>query len=186
MSPALGVGIVGYELLFYQIIHDTHTLLTFIAQMTQQSSDLGRRLENVSAVLLHFNARIDEWVKAHPEQVLNTPEQVLQIIRQNMHTLRLSRAPEFLPHNNDWAADHNHHRNHNINYNNAVDSVASDDDDRDATSHSMIRGHERNSEEEWLGKFMKALIYDYRQSIVITPVPEACLAALANTTTSEQ
>ena len=57
---------------------------------------MGKRLENVTGIIIHFNLKIGEWLMQHPHETITTSEQVMAIIEANYATLQLVSNREFL------------------------------------------------------------------------------------------
>ncbi|KAL6073166.1 hypothetical protein QOT17_005133 [Balamuthia mandrillaris] len=75
-----------YDKLVYHIIHNAQIFQLFIEWVSQEEASLGWKLDNLSNIVLHFTQKINEWYAHHPEDTLQTPEQVMDLLRQHYHS----------------------------------------------------------------------------------------------------
>ncbi|KAL6073252.1 Armadillo-like helical domain-containing protein 3 [Balamuthia mandrillaris] len=81
-----------YDVLYYEIIRESKTLETFYYYVDRydSSNNLVQHLDNISTIIRHFTTKIDQWEAAHPERSITTPAQVIDIIKNNYESLKLT------------------------------------------------------------------------------------------------
>jgi len=131
------VDIPAYFQLIYQLIHNSKLICSFVTWADHNNHLLKHRLDNVSSVIIHFTAKVDEWCVDHPEESLSA-DQVMHLIREHYPTLSLASTPEL-------------------------------------TSDGMVRYKQKGEKRDGL---LKAMIFEFRPTISIVPVPESILTTL--------
>jgi len=79
-----------YNDLYYELIRCRQELRTLISQVEKFEKNERRLLDyvNLRTILIHFDEKIEAWVRQNPNNTLTTPT-VLQIITSNYDTLKL-------------------------------------------------------------------------------------------------
>jgi len=154
----------GSALFYYKMVQESKTIQAFVDIVTSQSETLAKRLENVTSIVIHFSLKIGEWMMVHPNDPLNTPEQVMQIIKLNYATLQLVSSNDLLGEGNFEGT-----------VGGAAKEPAGEKEaaQQETTEKNEQEGVEENEEEELDGLTRQLVFSGFGEHYVqIVPVPE--------------
>jgi hypothetical protein len=80
-----------YDDLYYELIRDAKAIETFYYYVDRYDrAGTAQNLENMNTIIRHFTSKIDQWEAANAQNFISTPAQVMELIRTNYETLKLT------------------------------------------------------------------------------------------------
>jgi hypothetical protein len=81
-----------YDQLYYELIRESKAIevFSYYADRSDRVGALAHNLDNMNTIIRHFTSKIDQWEAANSQNFISAPDQVMELIRSNYETLKLT------------------------------------------------------------------------------------------------